>query len=613
MMKTVAVFSSFLAFSSVIATPTPSKPSEYGCWTNRVFSDDGRKSVCPDDCRPYVDKDPAKTYCKFRGGKRPRCSCPWPSGGCADAEPKCKWHESKKKKRKFKCKCKKAVRCDPVAETRRCEEVLGGLFSKCVCAKKIPSDAPSDVPSDAPSDSPADAPSDVPSDAPSAPRAPVMMHVMPWFKLWRPDGSSPSFKNSHWTDKLDRRDDLYLAGRYKRLGRVASHYTPLIGPYDSSDPATVRLQVRLMALAGLDGIILNWYGTQDKWDYPDNLVASDVILKEASAAGLAWTVCYEDRTLDPNDPVATQDAQLVADWTYLRDAYVLRLPGILRDPVTGRPIFYLFGPEVVRSRARWESALAVVFPAEADRPLLQGVNPAKADYLPDGIFHWPGGELFPTVERVEQVQDFNRKFYSMALDHGWRPVTGAVYARFRDYYKEGSDPEKDPEEWWGNHVQDLGGGTLRQCLDDAEEGGAEVVQVVTWNDWQEGTAFEPSYEEGFTQLLRLQEYLQGRSDEGPMAAAVKEYNRENADEWRHCDNMAEEDRKDCGFAGVTQQQCEDKGCCYRPTETRNLSDGTKNHRPWCYHRSSAPVCKCADASIRDCEVRPLDRLCCCKH
>jgi alpha-amylase len=40
------------------------------------------------------------------------------------------------------------------------------------------------------------------------------------------------------------------------------------------------------------------------------------------------------------------------------------------------------------------------------------------------------------------------------------------------------------------------------------------------------------------------------------------------------------ERRDCGFTGVTQVECEGKGCCWSP----------KDGEPWCFHRSEVGFC-----------------------
>lgn len=123
-------------------------------------------------------------------------------------------------------------------------------------------------------------------------------------------------------------------------------------------------------------------------------------------------------------------------------------------------------------------------------------------------------------------------------------------------------------------------------------------------DHQEGTHIEPTYEEGFKWLLALQQRIKGSTDEDAMERRVREYNQLKADTWGRCDNVPMADRIDCG--GSSKEQCEGElGCCWRETSVPG--------RPYCFQKATEPITDCADASVRDCELRPLDRLCLCKH
>lgn len=55
--------------------------------------------------------------------------------------------------------------------------------------------------------------------------------------------------------QLTEQDGRLLHDRYQQSGRVAAHYTPLIGPYDSRDTDTISLHMDLIALSGIDGIL----------------------------------------------------------------------------------------------------------------------------------------------------------------------------------------------------------------------------------------------------------------------------------------------------------------------------------------------------------------------
>ena len=46
------------------------------------------------------------------------------------------------------------------------------------------------------------------------------------------------------------------------LPEIALHYHPLIGAYDSNDPHALECHLQLMKLAGIHGVIIDWYGTE---------------------------------------------------------------------------------------------------------------------------------------------------------------------------------------------------------------------------------------------------------------------------------------------------------------------------------------------------------------
>ncbi len=78
---------------------------------------------------------------------------------------------------------------------------------------------------------------------------------------------------------------------------IASHLYPVIGPYDSADPDVLEYHTLLMKIAGIDGVIVDWYGTDNFNDYA-LIQRRTVLLFEALARrGLKFAVCYEDRAL----------------------------------------------------------------------------------------------------------------------------------------------------------------------------------------------------------------------------------------------------------------------------------------------------------------------------
>ncbi len=57
-----------------------------------------------------------------------------------------------------------------------------------------------------------------------------------------------------------------------------------------------------------------------------------------------------------------------------------------------------------------------------------------------------------------------------------------------------------------------------------------------------------------------------------------------------CDVSA---RTDCGYMGITQSQCEQKGCCWKPASLKT------NDIPWCFFASGENPCEKIDFDGKD--------------
>src|SRR5262245_642410 len=66
----------------------------------------------------------------------------------------------------------------------------------------------------------------------------VYMHYMPWFQSKEVSG----YWGSHW--RMANKNPDIVDANGKR--QIASHYYPLIGPYDSKDPDVIEYHLLLM-------------------------------------------------------------------------------------------------------------------------------------------------------------------------------------------------------------------------------------------------------------------------------------------------------------------------------------------------------------------------------
>jgi hypothetical protein len=310
-------------------------------------------------------------------------------------------------------------------------------------------------------------------EVPKAPAPLILAHYMPWF-VAKP--SSPVWE-WHWT--MGAFDP---EGKVEGERRLASHYTPLIGAYDSADPDVIEYHLLTMKLAGVDGLIVDWYGLSNQFDYAILRRNSELLLRAAERYGLRIGICYEDQTvthlekagiLSSTDRVKHVQGEI--DWLqknwFASPAYL---------ELNGQPVLLSFGSDGL-SDSEWKQALAA--PRDGILYLSEHVRRSSAA----GAFDWP------SRDNVDSALD---NFYNGFK--AWPVAMPVAFPRFHDIYGEAKvrDNYKEIPDDEGKRYES----TLRRAL----LSGAPVVQLVTWNDWGEGTFIEPSLEFGCRDLETTQ-------------------------------------------------------------------------------------------------------------
>src|SRR4029453_8483123 len=122
---------------------------------------------------------------------------------------------------------------------------------------------------------------------------PIYMHYMPWFQTpSNLGGTGGSQWGWHW--KMNTQNPNIIDATGKR--QIASHYYPKIGPYDSGDPSVIEYHSLLMKYAGVDGVLIDWYGVQgSNGDINSLLAASNALVNKTNSFGLDFGVVLEDR------------------------------------------------------------------------------------------------------------------------------------------------------------------------------------------------------------------------------------------------------------------------------------------------------------------------------
>jgi hypothetical protein len=309
-----------------------------------------------------------------------------------------------------------------------------------------------------------------------------MAHYTPWYE------AEPERKRWGWHWTMGRfQPDKISANRRE----AASRFYPAIGLYDSNDPDTLECHVLTMKFAGIDGVIVDWYGDTDFLDYGIIHRNTQSLIRFLKKAGLRFAIMYEDQTVPKLiEAGRLKEANKVAHGQRLlagMQSNWFNDPAYLK--ISGRPLFMVFGSGYYKGE-EWERIFAGLprppyFFTESNR------RPPAV-----GAFSWPqpGGG---TDGALQEIDDFYRNAPTAA------DFIPAAFPRFQDIYEQAGVHKS-----WGS-IDDRNGKTYAETLEKALKSKASVIQLVTWNDWGEGTVLEPSVEFGYrdlevTQKLRRQ-------------------------------------------------------------------------------------------------------------
>jgi hypothetical protein len=339
------------------------------------------------------------------------------------------------------------------------------LFIICIACKKTAS--PQGPPSDSTSVL-------VPKPVTKSVSKKIFAHMMPWFESNLSNGGNWGI---HWT--MSTRNPNIVDANGQR--EIASNYYPLIGPYASGDTMVIEYQLLLMKLSGIDGVFIDWPGTLQKNDYPLLVRNTEKIVPILARVGLQYSIVYEDQNLvNATDKIA----QAQADMKYLQSNFFAQNN---YEKLNEKPILLVFGPQQIKTGADWTNIFSVLPNQPAFFPLLY--QSGAAGSTATGEFSWVSQDNLTT-----QNNFYDRSFSGQRI--------GCAYPGFNSYYALGG---------WGGPTWIINHDSLNTfstTLDLAlSKSFIDYVQLVTWNDYGEGTIIEPTVEYQYGYLTMLQQKL----------------------------------------------------------------------------------------------------------
>ena len=323
----------------------------------------------------------------------------------------------------------------------------------------------------------------------------VFVHLCTWFqtkevsnewKMWNSD----YFESPHNPDII----------RYDKKRDIATTSYPLIGVYDSSDSFLIEYQFQLMVLAGIDGVIVDWDGRSIN---PERHLMFLKILPFLNKYKLKLIVCFEewcgyypkDTNLNRAEEVSKALAEL--EWlntNVIEKSYYATLDG--SSPVY---VFRKVADSMFNS-LEWNYIKNNL----SNKNIEFYFNDCYTDELnncSDGYFFWVGGFDKNNSNSLDFLKNeldcFRKKAYEKKRRN---KVIMSVVPGFDDtpVWGWGETPRIAPR-YNGKRYSLMWESIIRE--------NDNTVQIVTFNDWNEGSQIEPSVENGFKYLNLTRKYI----------------------------------------------------------------------------------------------------------
>ena len=367
----------------------------------------------------------------------------------------------------------------------------------------------------------------------------VLAHYLPWFSDAEAQTGDPRPLRRHW---IGERDDPYDASIHRYCTR------PIIGEYDSADPKLIEYHVLLAHAAGVDGFSVNWYGENSYEDYATRVLFTTVADLNTRYPELNFALCisYDEQALTTDtsknkivEGTVTADSSMKADFLYLFTQYMNYSGPGGGNPYLyyqGKPVLFLY-PETrmgetpaasaARNRDNWQQA--VQHPA-----VLVWKNAADGVCnIMDSVYPWPqpaNSENISPDNCWSDSTDWGGKEYyipgddsakSYIKDYFWRlthpgelcggpadPIMGSVWPGLDDHCSffpkaVGHNCRLMARDIPAGNVYNL---SWEAMLHPSFGATCQWIQIVTWNDWNEGTQIEPDSSYFYHYLIQTAAY-----------------------------------------------------------------------------------------------------------
>jgi hypothetical protein len=257
--------------------------------------------------------------------------------------------------------------------------------------------------------------------------------------------------------------------------------------YNSADAGQVHKQITDMISRGIDGVIIDWYGPNNSKDDATKLVMAEA----ETHPGFTFAIMIDQGAIkwDSCTGCTPQEA-LVSQLQYIEQTY-FPSPAYMREQ--GKPVVTNFDIDLSYT-IDWAAASAAL----STQPVFLFQNNSGFTHeLSDGSYAW----VMPTS--ADYGTGYLTSFYDAGMPFGNEQTVGAAYKGFNDTLAS----------WGSNRIMGQQcGQTWLQTFSEINglyNSGKQLsaVQLVTWNDYEEGTEIES----GISNCLSLSASAEGNT------------------------------------------------------------------------------------------------------
>jgi len=237
--------------------------------------------------------------------------------------------------------------------------------------------------------------------------------------------------------------------------------------YSSSDAMQIRNQISDMVSRGIDGVIIDWYGPNNKIDDATKLVMAEA----ENHPGFTFAIMVDEGAIKWNSCLGCRPQQaLINQLQYVEQTY---FPSKAYMTLQGKPVITNFNVDLAYS-INWNEVTQSLSTQPAY--IFQN-NSGFTHILTDGSYSW----VMPTT--TDYGIGYLTSFYDVGMPLLNQETVGATYKGFNDTLAS----------WGSNRImgQQCGQTWLQTFskVNSLYNSGNQLpaLQLVTWNDYEEGT------------------------------------------------------------------------------------------------------------------------------